>query len=343
MRATVSIRSFFPLLILARKKGYEPAEIFRGGEITPAMLGQPDLRVPSERFARALVRAAASFQDPAFGLRAAHAVDFLALGAFAQPSEFLAFHLLVSSGSVGEALSAVVLGLQIAFGASGGSFARREGEGVITYEPPESEPSIVTEHIVALFVCALRRVSARPFAPREVWFRHPAPAHVDAHTELLAPNVRFGADSAGFVVAEADMAIPLVTSDPRIHEALEERITRVLRELANFDFAASVREIIAREIPDGNPLAENVAAQLGMSIRTLARHLSAQGTTHQALLDSVRMGLAARYLREKRPVTQVSRLVGFSALSAFHRAFRRWYGCSPAEWMTGDAPDGHRP
>lgn len=318
--------------MFARKTGLDPAPILAEAGLTPPMLGQSDLRLPFATFARAFVRTAARLEDPALGVHAAEAVDFRLLGAFAQPTEFIALQLMVSSATVGEALRASGRVVQIAYGTPGCTFEMDGGDGVVVHRPRDGEPAVVTEHVIAVLVCALRQVATRSFSPTEVAFPHAAPPDAREHARVLGPGLRFASPHAGLRVAKADMELPLATADALVHEALEERVTRVLRDLAASDFVASVREVVHRELPNGNPLAENVSAQLGISTRTLARYLSAEGTTHQAILDSVRMGLTARYLREGRPVTEVARLVGFSALSAFHRAFRRWYGCAPAEW-----------
>ena len=67
-----------------------------------------------------------------------------------------------------------------------------------------------------------------------------------------------------------------------------------------------------------------------MSGRTLQRHLAAEGTSFQALFDTVRRELAVRHLADPNAtVAKVAWLVGFSEAGAFHRAFRRWAGQSP--------------
>ena len=48
------------------------------------------------------------------------------------------------------------------------------------------------------------------------------------------------------------------------------------------------------------------------------------------LVDDVRRELALRYLADgKSDLTEIAFLVGYSELSAFDRAFRRWTGSTP--------------
>jgi len=82
------------------------------------------------------------------------------------------------------------------------------------------------------------------------------------------------------------------------------------------------------------PSLEAAASDLGMSGRTLSRKLAEDGTTYQQELDAVREKLAKEYFfRGGESVTQLSLLLGFADSSAFAKAFRRWTGLSPTEFL----------
>jgi AraC-like DNA-binding protein len=69
-----------------------------------------------------------------------------------------------------------------------------------------------------------------------------------------------------------------------------------------------------------------------MSPRTLQRHLSEEGTGFSELLDALRHELALEYVRDmQRPLGEVAYLLGYSELSAFLRAFKRWTGKTPSD------------
>jgi AraC-like DNA-binding protein len=62
-----------------------------------------------------------------------------------------------------------------------------------------------------------------------------------------------------------------------------------------------------------------------MSPRTLQRRLADEQTSYQALVREVREDLASGYLTESRlSISEIAYLLGFSDVSTFHRAFRRW-------------------
>jgi len=91
-----------------------------------------------------------------------------------------------------------------------------------------------------------------------------------------------------------------------------------------------VQRVIEAELPAGNPYSENVARTLGMSERTLRRRLKQEGASFQQTLDRVRHQLAERLLRiEALTLKETTFRLGFSDVSAFRKAYRRWTGFAP--------------
>jgi AraC-like DNA-binding protein len=79
-----------------------------------------------------------------------------------------------------------------------------------------------------------------------------------------------------------------------------------------------------------------VARKLGVSLRSLQRSLREHGTSYEHLLRAVRQELACAYLREGRyTVSEVAFVLGYDNLSAFARAFKRWTGKQPSEYLLG--------
>ena len=91
-----------------------------------------------------------------------------------------------------------------------------------------------------------------------------------------------------------------------------------------------VRDAILRCLQRGNIGPKRVADELGIAPGSLHRLLKSQGTSFQRLFDDTRRRLAHRYLFESSlTLTDIAQRVGYSELSAFSRAARRWFGASP--------------
>ena len=105
------------------------------------------------------------------------------------------------------------------------------------------------------------------------------------------------------------------------------------------ELLASVRRAIAESMRDGDPRLVRVAKKVAMSSRTLQRRLNEYGVDFKKLADDTRRRFALSYLRDrKQTLTEVAYLLGYSDLSAFNRAFKRWTGSTPMKYRKESRP-----
>jgi AraC-like DNA-binding protein len=105
------------------------------------------------------------------------------------------------------------------------------------------------------------------------------------------------------------------------------------RALAADGIVARVTTALTQRLPDGQARLAPVAAELGLSARTLQRKLAEAGSSFQQVLDGVRFALAQDYLRRRElGLADVAFLLGFQDQSAFTHAFREWSGINPGAW-----------
>jgi AraC-like DNA-binding protein len=96
-----------------------------------------------------------------------------------------------------------------------------------------------------------------------------------------------------------------------------------------------VRRLIADGLRGGAPGVDKVARKLGMSGRSLQRFLARENSSFLEEVDSVRRQLAERIFDEGTlSITDTAFLLGFSDVSSFYRAFRRWTGKTPAQYCS---------
>jgi AraC-like DNA-binding protein len=88
---------------------------------------------------------------------------------------------------------------------------------------------------------------------------------------------------------------------------------------------------VEKLLPDGKAKAENVAAALAVSVRTLSRRLAQEGTTYGDVVDELRKSLATEYLKDPGiSLGQITWLLGYEGSTSFNHAFKRWTGRSPS-------------
>jgi len=159
----------------------------------------------------------------------------------------------------------------------------------------------------------------------------PRPEHADRFPDFydLVPTTY----DADFTEVEFDAAIlnePIDGADPATAR-LAERLcaSEAARTPSREGLVEQVRKLLdgAQGRP---PSAEEAARRLRTSARSLRRALARMGTSYQELSDQV-LGTRARALVADTSLTaqQVAETLGFSDLSSFRRAFRRWTGSTP--------------
>ena len=188
--------------------------------------------------------------------------------------------------------------------------------------------------LVVLRLC--RQLVGRMLVPLAVSFVHHRSDDLQRVRKLLGCEVEFDAPADGLSFDAALMDIPLVGADPFLQELMlkscEEAIA--VRTANVSPFRTVVENAIAPLLPHAEAQAKAVAKQLGLSERTFARRLAAEGLSFGEIRDELRRDLAVRYLEEpKLQISQIAWLLGFQQPSAFSHACRRW---------TGKSPSGHR-
>ena len=162
-----------------------------------------------------------------------------------------------------------------------------------------------------------------------------APAHRDAYSVLFSAPALFNQAQAAIDFDSSYLALPLRRDEAALRQMLQRALPlTVLQYRRDRLLVQRVRQALAGQ-PDTTHNADDLAAMLAMSARTLHRQLKEEGATLQALKDEVRQARAVDLLlRTTRPIKQVAQAAGFQNDKSFIRAFKGWTGQPPAEFRT---------
>ena len=164
-------------------------------------------------------------------------------------------------------------------------------------------------------------------------FPFTAPPHHEVYEVLFPGPTRFGCAQAAVLFDARYLALPLRRDEAAMNQMLQRALPLTVRQYRRDRLLVTrVRQALAAQ-PAQTRSAEDLAALLHVSPRTLHRQLVEKGTSLQTLKDEVRQGRARELLlRTARPLKQVADAVGFQNEKSFIRAFRNWTGQTPNEF-----------
>lgn len=164
--------------------------------------------------------------------------------------------------------------------------------------------------------------------------QHAPPEHHSTTLLFERFTLEYGSESNEIEFARAALDPPQPYADARSHQEYRDAADRLLVDVQHIPSVSDrVRSVLRTKSMLMRPSMKQVSSVIGLQPRTLARSLSAEGKSFRVLVDEARCVESCEALRLNTPIAAVAELVGFSEPSAFHRAFRRWTGQTPAQYV----------
>jgi AraC-like DNA-binding protein len=329
---TVAASLAIDMVRFLERRGHAPVAICTAAGLDPAVLSRPDDRIPASRMSALWRVAVERTGDEAIAVQMASEFHPAALDILG--------YVVLTCRHVGDVLACLVRYAGLLNGAMTVSLTH-EGPRTIVALDFDTAHGARDAGVPARYVAdsmwiglaqQLRKLAAEPVLPLEVRFRHRVRDETPYRAVLTCP-ITFGALQDQFILASTDLARALPSANPALFGVFEQHAEAVLASLGSRGSMVSrVAAVLTAQLKGRIPAIGEVASELAMSARNLQRALQAEQRTYQEVLDDVRAGLARRYLAdEQNTVSQVAFLLGFSEAAAFHRAFKRWTGQTPAD------------
>jgi AraC-like DNA-binding protein len=213
-----------------------------------------------------------------------------------------------------------------------------ENRAAITYKVTILSPDQVaqeTESSLAFITTMVRQLSSTDFNPNLVEFRHARPASAHRHEQFFGCEVLFNRKSNRLHFDRKTLNTDIISSDQGLLEAMRFYLDDQLKMRSEEeDILDRIRHLISSSLVNGVPDQKRIAAQLGVSARTLQRRLSEQDRVFADMVDEIRLSIAQDYvLQSEFSLTDISMMLGYGELSSFSRAYKR---------LTGESPDRAR-
>ncbi|WP_315981860.1 AraC family transcriptional regulator [Aliamphritea spongicola] len=204
---------------------------------------------------------------------------------------------------------------------------------LLTLELNQNDPGTI-EYFLACLVNWPRWLTGRQVPAHAVRLALPEPDNIQPYQQFFAAEVEFGAARHQVLLNSEYLSLGCLDANGEMHQLHREFADSLLSK-SNQQGAliAQTRNLIRQQLAEGGSAVrrEEVAATLGLSLRTLQRKLGVLGTNFQDLYDQTRRDLCLQLIqRGQFSFGEITFQLGFANQSAFQKAFKRWMGIAPA-------------
>jgi AraC-like DNA-binding protein len=314
-----------------REAGIELAPLLKRARLTARQIDEPGARLAVRSQIRFVDLAADSLGDQLLGFHVAQDLDLREIG--------LLYYVMASSDTIGEAIRRVV------------RYGKTANEGIAAKYLDDDDAAIVYKYVgvarhsdrhqieawVTIMVRICRQLAGQHVVPTRVTLAHHRHEGCSEINAYLGTAVTFGSDVDELVFSRSVRDMSVVSADSYLNKLLIGYCEEALARRAPYGrvVPSDIENAIASLLPHGTANVDEVARRLGMSRRTLARRLAAQGLTFSQVLNRLRSDLAQRHIRDSDlSISQIAWLLGYQEVSALTHAFKRWTGKTPREMRT---------
>lgn len=196
------------------------------------------------------------------------------------------------------------------------------------------------EFMVASLTAFIRQLASSRWRPVAVEFEHDITGREKVLGQFFKAPVSGNRPANLLIISTKDMEQPL-----RLRLGLEEGdvapiLERHLRELfgppaeTSTSCAGRVGALIARRVGHVDVTIDVVAAEMSMSVRTLRRHLAAEGSSFRQIVQSHRRTMMESILRtHDARLGDLAGRLNYSDGAVLSRAFKSWTGMSPRQYI----------
>lgn len=183
--------------------------------------------------------------------------------------------------------------------------------------------------------CAiLRLLSGKSFTPQRACFSYALNKDLKMYHQLLCQEVEFGCSQNLLIFALDDLQHPVLTANKALQTHFEQMLQTQLTAQKPHVWAHKVREAILAQPINIPPLLQAIAEKLHLSTRSLQRKLKDEGHTFLAIANDIQEQRAVHLLRQTQlNISEVAYMLGYAEPSVFRRAFKRWTGKTPKEYL----------
>ncbi len=307
--------------------GIDPQQVLLDAQVERVRSNDPLLRISDPAINAIFERAVAATGDPYFGLKVAQCVVPGTLHALG--------YALLASETLEDFCQRLVRYWSLV--STNAECVTRVTAEELEFSGVALNPDLCYESHdvwVGVVMRLMRGAYNDNLSPLRLELIRPIPPGGDApFLEYFGCPVIFGCQVVRFHFDLELMRMPLPGASRELAQHHDQIAQAYVEKLQRGDIVNRVRANIVKGLGSDAFSRSDIAASLSMSASTLQVKLAKHGTSFQKILETTRHELALGYMEQSRlSITEVAFMLGFSDLSNFIRAFKRWTGKSPTEF-----------
>jgi len=326
---TISVSTVIDAYYTLLEKGIDKQFLEDKSGIAVSDLEDPDARVSFSALDNLWSIAIDYTGDPTFPLQVGNSVDPNRLSVVAQAS--------FQCETILQGLLKYIGFFSIVNQAASMSFYE-EGETAtlaFRFESPELYCIPEMERMMSSALARCRYLVGDAMTPRRFNFQHACPEYVSSYESVFKASLNFDQEESAIVFDRSLLDTKIKHRNPYLMNVMTSYAEKLLQNIQpSSEVQKSVRVFIRKHLSDAPEMdVKRAAKALNMSRHTLYRKLKKEDVSFQSLVEQVRREEAEVHLKDNKiSISELAYLLGFSELSAFSRAFKRWTGESPAQY-----------
>lgn len=323
------------LVDFGQERGLSPVKLLSGSDLSQNQLADPNVELSAVQELRVASNLLRLLKHPTgLGLQVGLRYHFSTFGMWGFG--------LISSATVGDAIALALRFLPLAYAFTVVAYHEEGDLAVLSFGEPEVEADLkrfLEERDMAAAASLLHEIAGPSFSLSRFTLRSHLkwPANIPAVSKtVFGIEPEFGGKLNSLVFKRDYLAQRLPQADPINVSMCEQMCGQLLeRRRARVGTATMIRQYLSALPGNKLPDLEAMARITNTSPRTLKRRLQDEGTTFRTLLAESRGALAEELIKDcSLSLTEVAERLGFSDLSSFSQAFKRWYGVAPSAFRS---------
>jgi AraC-like DNA-binding protein len=322
MPAIASIRAsvLAPLVEQIDRRSGKTDLLLAAHGLLRSQLDDPYAMIPMARYIEIFEHAALITEEPSLGAR---------LGTLFKPSDIGPIGILFSiSGTIRAGFERLAKYVNAVQSATSSGVFEENGNLVWSYRLedgrmwPRRQDS---EFSVAASCQLVRSCFTKSWKPLEVHFEHLAPRDRSLLERIFRCPLKFGESANRIIVAGSNASRLYRHEDPALSAVIERHVVELM---SNTPPPTSTRERVCALIGiylGHKPITlPAIAAEFGISVRTLQRRLSEEGTSLRDLVRDVRRSIASTQIEAHVQKARIAEVLGYADSTVLWRARRGW-------------------